>query len=188
MDDFTGEGSRIEMIERKQRFLRRILTYYTLKRREAKWIIDYWLRNEAKLEQVHFVQNATFAPKAIIMTTYGFDAEPFLLKKGDVTTLDPEKAYHDIRLTSEDIYIELNFQGMMMDDEYLSLLEENPFRPEVAVEPRLADEATHFIAVTVNRQEEERLVRLIDEALDARDQHRFHSLSEQLRLVRNQLP
>ncbi len=75
-----------------------------------------------------------------------------------------------------------------MDDEYLSLLEENPFRPEVAVEPRLADEATHFIAVTVNRQEEERLVRLIDEALDARDQHRFHSLSEQLRLVRNQLP
>ncbi|WP_312087071.1 ReoY family proteolytic degradation factor [Exiguobacterium sp.] len=176
------------MIERKQRFLRRILTYYTLKRREAKWIIDYWLRNEAKLEQVHFVQNATFAPKAIIMTTYGFDAEPFLFKKGDVPTIDPEKAYHDIRLTSEDIYIELNFQGMMMDDEYLSLLEENPFRPEVAVEPRLADEATHFIAVTVNRQEEERLVRLIDEALDARDQHRFHSLSEQLRLVRNQLP
>lgn len=70
------------MIERKQRFLRRILTYYTLKRRESKWIIDYWLRNEAKLEQVHFVQNATFAPKAIIMTTYGFDAEPFLFKKG----------------------------------------------------------------------------------------------------------
>ncbi|WP_396213043.1 IDEAL domain-containing protein [Exiguobacterium sp.] len=28
----------------------------------------------------------------------------------------------------------------------------------------------------------------MDEALDARDQHRFHSLSEQLRLVRNQLP
>ncbi|WP_449403374.1 YpiB family protein [Exiguobacterium artemiae] len=69
------------MTERKQRFLRRILTYYTLKRRESKWIIDYWLRNDSKLEQVHFVQNAMFAPKAMIITTYGFDADPFLFKK-----------------------------------------------------------------------------------------------------------
>ncbi|ASI35658.1 MULTISPECIES: ReoY family proteolytic degradation factor [Exiguobacterium] len=175
------------MTERKQRFLRRILTYYTLKRRESKWILDYWLRNDAKLDQVHFVQNAMFAPKAIIMTTYGFDAEPFLFKKGEVKTTDPEKAYHDIRLTDEPIYIELNFQGMMMDDEYLSLLEENPFRPEVTVEPRLADEAMNFIAATVNRQEEERLIRLIDEALDARDRSRFQSLSEELRTIRSQL-
>ncbi|MFZ0074589.1 IDEAL domain-containing protein [Exiguobacterium sp. RIT452] len=175
------------MTERKQRFLRRILTYYTLKRRESKWIIDYWLRNESKLDRVHFVQNAMFAPKAMIITTYGFDADPFLFKKGEVKTTDPEKAYHDIRLTDEDVYIELNFQGMMMDDEYLSLLEENPFRPEVAVEPKLVDEAMNFIAATVNRQEEERLIRLIDEALDARDKNRFQSLSDELRLIRSQL-
>jgi len=175
------------MTERKQRFLRRILTYYTLRRREAKWILDYWLRHDAKLDHVHFVENAMFAPKAIIMTTYGFDGEPFLFKKGDVKTKDPEKAYHDLRLTSEDVYIEINFQGMMTDDEYASLLEENPFVPELAVEPKLVDEATNFIAATVNRQEEERLVRLIDEALDARDEHRFQSLSRKLRLIREQM-
>ena len=47
-------------------------------------------------------------------------------------TSDAEKSFHDLRLNDkEDMYLQLNFPNIPPITEYLAVLEENPFMPEI---------------------------------------------------------
>lgn len=172
------------MVERKRNFLKRFVAHHTLRKREAKWIIDYWLRHPEKLGNVHFVTNASVSPRSLVMTAYGFDGEPFRYRRGDLVTINPEKAYHDIRLHEGPIYVELNFQGMMIDETWVDIVEQNPFEPVVEVKDEVSSSAQTVIQASVAQFEEERLLIEIDKALDRRDENLFRNLTTQLHQVR----
>ncbi|WP_214731027.1 ReoY family proteolytic degradation factor [Exiguobacterium sp. s195] len=172
------------MVERKRDFLKRFVAHHTLRKREAKWILDYWLRHPEKLGNVHFVTNASVSPRSLVMTAYGFDGEPFRYRRGDLVTMNPEKAYHDIRLHDGPIYVELNFQGMMIDENWVDIVEQNPFEPVAEVRDEVSSSAQTVIQASVAQFEEERLLIEIDKALDRRDENLFRNLTTQLHQVR----
>ncbi|MBQ6458785.1 MAG: YpiB family protein [Exiguobacterium sp.] len=172
------------MVERKRNFLKRFVAHHTLRKREAKWILDYWLRHPEKLGNVHFVTNASVSPRSLVMTAYGFDGEPFRYRRGDLVTMNPEKDYHDIRLHDGPIYVELNFQGMMIDENWVDIVEQNPFEPVAEVRDEVSSSAQTVIQASVALFEEERLLIEIDKALDRRDENLFRNLTTQLHQVR----
>lgn len=98
--------------------------------------------------------------------------------------MNPEKAYHDIRLHDGPIYVELNFQGMMIDENWIDIVEQNPFEPVAEVKDEVSTSAQTVIQASVAQFEEERLLLEIDKALDRRDENLFRNLTSQLHQVR----
>ena len=53
----------------KKAFVRWFLKNYQLKRRECVWILNYLLSNDELLKHIHFVDEAHYCPRAIVMST-----------------------------------------------------------------------------------------------------------------------
>ena len=67
------------------------------------------------MEKVHFVEQAEFCPRGIIMSTHCVDEVPFRFYKENVMTTDAEKSFHDIRLNKQqDLFIQLNFRSIQL--------------------------------------------------------------------------
>lgn len=111
------------------------------------------------------------------------DHLPFSFHKQHHVTTDTEKAYHDIRLNqSEDVYIELHFQGANRYSPFLTVLEENPYVPDDVELTKVYDEAATFILQrSLISYQRERLTNEIDRALDEKDQDRFITLLLELK-------
>src|SRR5690625_3623048 len=91
----------------KQTFLKKFLYHYELKSRECVWLLNYLLGDRQLLPRVHFVEMATLAPKALVISAKGVDAIPFSFHKQKRMTTNAEKAFHDLRLNrTEDVYVE----------------------------------------------------------------------------------
>src|SRR5699024_1219328 len=104
---------------------------YQLKKRESVWILNYLVNHSKILARVHFVRDAKFCPRGIMMSTYCSKDAPFRFYKNQLVTTDAEKAFHDIRLNRNDLlYIQLNFKNANQITIYAAVLEENPFIPE----------------------------------------------------------
>ena len=54
-------------LNEKKTFIRWFLKNFQLKRREGVWILNYLLSNDDLLEHVHFVDEAHYCPRAIVM-------------------------------------------------------------------------------------------------------------------------
>ena len=101
-------------------------------------------------------------------------------------TTDAEKSFHDIRLNrEEDIYIQLNFRTAYSSYQYAAVLEENPYLPKnLPGNEQDQHIAESILEESLNRFEEERLLKLIDVSIDERDHAQFTLLSNRLKRLR----
>ncbi|WKA53356.1 ReoY family proteolytic degradation factor [Planococcus shixiaomingii] len=170
----------------KKQFVRWFLQSYKMKRRECIWILNYMLSNEDLLEKTHFVEEAHYCPRAMVMSSTESTEIPFRFYKGNLMTADAEKSFHDLRLNPEDeLYVQLNFPNRPPSPLYLSVLEENPYMPKNASfndQDRLV--AEKMLEESMSVFQEESLLKQIDEALDSNDRERFFELSELLQSIK----
>lgn len=116
------------------------------------------------------------------MSTHCVDKVPFRFYKENVMTTDAEKSFHDIRLNrDEDIYIQLNFHAANQKHQYAAVLEENPFMPKhLQVNEKDGLIAEQFLNYSIERFQHEKLLDLIDKALDQQDRMAFQVLTKRL--------
>lgn len=172
----------IVSVDEKKAFLRWFLNEYQLKRRECTWLLNYLLSDDPIMERVHFVEQAELCPKALIISSTCVADIPFCFYKDKHVIMDAEKAFHDIRLNSEEhIYVQLNFFGAMTHPKYVSVLEENPFIP-IDEESTLVDAlfAEMFLDKVLREERKKKLLVEIDQALDRGDEKRFSELTKKL--------
>jgi uncharacterized protein YpiB (UPF0302 family) len=169
-------------VNEKKDFIRWFLNHYQLKRRECVWILNYLMSHDQLMEKVHFVEQAQYCPRGLIMSTHCVDKVPFRFYKENVMTTDAEKSFHDIRLNrEEDIYIQLNFHASNQKHQYAAVLEENPFMPNhLQVNEKDGLIAEEFLNYSIERFQHEKLLHLIDEALDKQDREAFQVLTKKL--------
>ena len=169
-------------VNEKKDFIRWFLNHYQLKRRECVWILNYLMSHDQLMEKVHFVEQAQYCPRGLIMSTHCVDEVPFRFYKENVMTTDAEKSFHDIRLNrDEEIYIQLNFHASNKAHQYAAVMEENPFMPktlQINEKDRLI--AERFLTESLEKFKREKLLELIDEALDKQDKKAFNVLTQQL--------
>lgn len=177
--------SSIPIIDKKT-FVRWFLKNYQLKRRECVWILNYLLSNDSLLENIHFVEEAHYCPRAIVMSSVDSTGVPFRFYKGNIMTSDAEKSFHDLRLhPGEGMYIQLNFPNIPPSQQYLAVLEENPFMPKylhISEKDRLI--AEEMLNNSLLAFQEEKLLKEIDDALDKGDKERFYTLSNLLQALK----
>ncbi|MGM0899893.1 ReoY family proteolytic degradation factor [Mesobacillus maritimus] len=170
-------------VNEKKDFIRWFLNHYQLKRRECVWILNYLMSHDQLMEKVHFVDNAQFCPRGLVMSTHCIDEVPFRFYKENIMTTDAEKSFHDIRLNrEEEIYIQLNFHASNKAPQFAAVLEENPFMPKklhIDEKDRLI--AEKFLVDSLYQFQKEKLTTLIDEALDRQDKEAFVELTEKLK-------
>jgi uncharacterized protein YpiB (UPF0302 family) len=169
-------------VNEKKDFIRWFLNHYQLKRRECVWILNYLMSHDQLMEKVHFVEQAQYCPRGLIMSTHCVDKVPFRFYKENVMTTDAEKSFHDIRLNrDEDIFIQLNFHASNQAHQYAGVLEENPFVPKhLQVNEKDGIIAEQLLQRSIERYQREKLLQLIDEALDKQDRKAFQMLTEEL--------
>ncbi len=170
-------------VNEKKEFIRWFLNHYQLKRRECVWILNYLMSHDQLMKKVHFVEDAQYCPRGLVMSTHCTEEAPFKFYKLNVMTTDAEKSFHDIRLNrDEDIYITLNFRAAYSSYHYAAVLERNPFLPgdaehnekdQVAVDTLLEESIASF--------RKKQLLEQIDQALDRHDEVSFLELTAQLK-------
>ena len=172
-------------IQEKKNFVRWFLKNYQLKRREGVWILNYLLSNDALLENIHFVEEAHYCPRAIVMSSVESNGIPFRFYKGNIMTSDAEKSFHDLRLNPhEGMYVQLNFPNIPPSQPYLAVLEENPFMPQtrpISEKDRLL--AEQLLEKSLFSYQRDKLLQEIDDALDRGDKKRFFELSNLLQAL-----
>jgi uncharacterized protein YpiB (UPF0302 family) len=169
-------------VNEKKDFIRWFLNHYQLKRRECVWILNYLMSHDQLMEKVHFVDQAQYCPRGLVMSTHCIDKVPFRFYKENVMTTDAEKSFHDIRLNrDEEIYIQLNFNASNQAHQYVAVLEENPYMPKhLQINENDREVAEQFLKASIERFQRERLLSQIDEALDKQDRSTFINLTKQL--------
>jgi uncharacterized protein YpiB (UPF0302 family) len=169
-------------VNEKKEFIRWFLNNYQLKRRECVWILNYLMSHDQLMKKVHFVEQAQYCPKGIIMSTHCVDDVPFRFYKENVMTTDAEKSFHDIRLNrEEDIFIQLNFREMYHSSNYVLVLEDNPYMPKhLQISEKDKQLAEKFLAESIYTFQRDKLLKSIDDALDNHDHEAFLRLTKQL--------
>lgn len=170
-------------VNEKKDFIRWFLNHYKLKRRECVWILNYLMSHDKLMEKVHFVEQAQYCPRGIVMSTHCVDEVPFRFYKANVMTTDAEKSFHDIRLNrDEDIFIQLNFHASFQAPQFAAVLEENPYMPKnLQLSEKDRQIAEQFLSSSIEKFQREKLIQQIDEALDRHDEEAFIKLTEQLK-------
>ncbi|MGN1402443.1 MAG: ReoY family proteolytic degradation factor [Bacillus sp. (in: firmicutes)] len=170
-------------VNEKKEFIRWFLNHYQLKKRECVWILNYLMSHDQLMKKVHFVEDAQYCPRGLVMATHCVDEVPFKFYKSNIMTTDAEKSFHDIRLNrEEDIYITLLFRSAYSSYHYAAVLERNPFFPnkkeenekDRALAEQMLDESLASFQI-------DQILKQIDAALDEQDKDAFMELTEQLR-------
>ncbi|WP_077621742.1 ReoY family proteolytic degradation factor [Sediminibacillus massiliensis] len=175
-------------IKDKKEFIRWFLRNYQLKRRESVWILNYLINHEKLLEKVHFIREARYCPRGIVISSYCSEEAPFRFYKNHIVTTDAEKSFHDIRLNrKEPVYIQLNFKNSHQCASYVAVLEDNPFLPDdyfITEKDQIA--AKDLLESSIFETQKEKIQKKIDYALDNRDKEEFQRLSISLKKLEEQ--
>ena len=173
----------------KKAFIYWFLDRYQLKTIESHWILTYLASQQKLLRNVHFVRNAKVCPRSIIISTNCSEGAAFSFYRGHIVTSDPEKAFHDIRLNSEEpLFIELRFQQWEKCPQYASILEENPFiSDEDEITPEDKKSVAQLLKKSLSSYKRDLLLEKIDQALDERNEVEFYKLTKQLKEIENSL-
>lgn len=175
-------------VNEKKEFIRWFLNNYQLKRRECVWILNYLMSHDQLLRKVHFVEQAQYCPRGIIMSTHCVDDVPFRFYKENIMTTDAEKSFHDIRLNKDrDIFIQLNFKYCYHSPQYHAVLVENTYLPKhLQINEKDQKIAERFLMQTIVDFQKNKLLEEIDNALDCNDKENFLMLTEKLnKLLQN---
>ncbi|MBC5637065.1 MULTISPECIES: ReoY family proteolytic degradation factor [Ornithinibacillus] len=172
-------------VKDKKKFLQWFLNNYQLKKRESVWILNYLINHQEILENVHFVHDAKFCVRSVIITSQCSKEVPFRFYKNHLVTTDAEKAFHDIRLNQhESLYIQLNFNQSNQNHLYASVLEENPFVPdEYLITQQDKDNAKLLLEHSLFEFRKKQLLEKIDRSLDEQDKDQFNKLVKELRIL-----
>lgn len=176
--------SQISIYEKKD-FIKWFLKKYQLKQREAVWILTYLIENDELLIHTHFVNDAKYCPRAMVLTSTCSNQVPFLFFKGKIMTDNPDKLFHDIRLNpDETLYIQLNFKQAEQAPFYASILEDNPFAPFYWQMRQQDQEISERLIEQFQFDHQKHLLESeIDEALDKKDEIKFLKLVRELEQV-----
>jgi len=177
-------------IKDKKRFIQWFLNQYQLKKRESVWILNYLVNHPQLLENVHFVREAKFCSRSIIMSTHCSTEVPFRFYKNQLVTTDAEKAFHDIRLNqNDDLYLQLNFKDYHQCVNYVAVLEENPcISQDHYITKQDRELAKQILDHSLYQYEKEILMGEIDLALDNLDQEKFIELSKEFYKLEKRKP
>ncbi len=170
----------------KRDFLKWFLDQYQLKRRECAWLLNFLMSDDILMERVHFVEQADYCPKALMISTNDVDCVPFAFHKNQHVTMDAEKSFHDIRLNrSEDIFIQLNFKDKQMTPQYVAVLEENPYLPVNEEETNVQQLMAELVLEKSIRNERiKSMEREIDNALQSGNENLFHELAKEYKALK----
>ncbi|WP_277673414.1 ReoY family proteolytic degradation factor [Piscibacillus halophilus] len=167
----------------KRVFIKWYLDNYKTERREMVWLLEYILKREHILQNIHFVFEAHLCPRSIIISTDDEVKRPFRYYKDHVVTTDVDKAFHDIRLNpDETMYVEIIFDGNRQSVEYAEVLEDNPYLPDdyylenedyIFLE-NILEESSHHSKINILKNK-------IDYALDIGDVQSFNKWSKELK-------
>lgn len=168
-------------VKDKKKFLGWFLQSYSLKSRESVWILNYLLTHEKTLLHVHFVEEAHTSPRGMVVSTQGEGRVGFEFYKEGHLFLDPEQAFHDIRLNREqELYLELLFPHARQSEEYSAVLEDNPYhRWNDTIPTETLVRAEDGLAFFLLTQKKQALLGQIDEALEKNDRLTFLALAEE---------
>lgn len=166
----------------KKSFIHWFLNHYQLKKRESVWILNYILNHDRLLDNVHFVREAKFCPRGVIMTAYCSNQVSFRFYKKQLVTTDAEKAFHDIRMNQgEPLYIQLNFSKSYQNSFFAAVLVENPFiSDDYFITEKDQETAKQLWDKIIYEQQSKSLQEQIDQALDKRDRPMFIDLTRRL--------
>ncbi|PWU68647.1 MULTISPECIES: ReoY family proteolytic degradation factor [Gracilibacillus] len=174
-------------VEDKKTFIQWFLGHYQLKKRESVWILNYLLNHSQVLEQVHFVLEARFCPRAMIISTHCSKEIAFRFYKKHIVTTDADKSFHDIRLhNDEPIYIQLNFKGAQQSVQYMNVLEDNPFIPDdYFLSSHDKKEMDLWLDYSLYKFRKAKIEQKINEALDQKNEEMFLNYTEILKKLDN---
>lgn len=174
-------------IQDKKAFIDWFLENYQLKKRESVWILNYLTNHDSILKNVHFIREARFCPRGMIISTRCSQEVAFRFYKEHVVTTDAEKSFHDIRLNRhEPIYIQLCFKNASQSAEYNAVLEDNPFLPDdFFITKREKQLASEFLKYTLFKAEKKQLMKKIDHALDDYNQDAFMHYTNKLKKIKS---
>ncbi|WP_172369604.1 ReoY family proteolytic degradation factor [Sporosarcina jiandibaonis] len=169
-------------VQTKKEFIRWFLKRYQLKRRECVWILHYLLNHEENLKNVHFTDEAHYCPRAMIISTTKSLDIPFRFYKGNLMTADAEKTFHDMtHHAHEKLYIQLNYPNKHICEKYVTVLEDNQYLPVEEIGKGVKQDAEQLIVEMEERLVKAEYDRLIDAALDERDDKAFMYLTGEFR-------
>jgi uncharacterized protein YpiB (UPF0302 family) len=173
----------------KKKFLQWFLSNYQLKKRESVWILNYLINHHEILENVHFVHDAKFCLRSVIITSQCSKEVPFRFYKNHLVTTDAEKAFHDIRLNQhESLYIQLNFDKSNQNHMYAAVLEENPFVPDdYIITQQDRENADFLLENSLYEFKKKQLLQKIDQSLDEQDREKFHQLVDELQVLEDKM-
>ncbi len=174
----------------KKCFIVWFLNNFQLKKRESVWILNYLINHKDTLERVHFVREAKFCPRSIIISSNCSNEIPFRFYKNKVVTTDPEKSFHDIRLNrKEPLYIQFNFKDAYKNILYVSVLEQNPFvSNEYFITEQDTLMAEYILDQSLFTYKEKELQNKINQTLDDKNESEFIRLTEMLCELRKNKP
>lgn len=174
-------------VQDKKSFIQWFLNHYQLKKRESVWILNYLINHKKILSNVHFVREAKFCPRGIIITSHCSEEVPFRFYKNQLVTTDAEKSFHDIRMNQhEPLYIQLNFKKSYQNVLYAAVLAENPFVPdEYFITKKDQEIAKQLLEKSLYEYQKNQLQNKIDRALDEKDQQTFQQLAKKLHRLDN---
>lgn len=169
-------------IEEKKHFMKWFLKHFTTKKLETTWLLNYLIKQDELLNKISFVNDARLCPRAVIISSDCSDEMPFLFYKGQVVTDDIDKFFHDIRLhQDEEIYMQFNFKQAHQNPQYVGVLEENPFAPQVTnLSQHDQNVSEHLLGHILHDYQMKKLSDKIDQALDERDEITFRKLVAKL--------
>ncbi|MBM7598367.1 uncharacterized protein YpiB (UPF0302 family) [Virgibacillus halotolerans] len=177
-------------VQDKKAFIQWFLNHYQLKKRESVWILNYLVNHHDLLVNVHFVRDAKFCPRGIVMTSHCSNEAPFRFYKNHLVTTDAEKSFHDIRLNQQEpLYLQLNFDKSYQNASYVAVLEQNPFIPEeyfITKDDKVV--AENLLNQTLYNYKKNILMREINRSLDNMDQGKFMDLTAQLQILEKNQP
>lgn len=176
-------------LEEKKSFIGWFLDRHQLKRRESMWILNYLLNHDVVLSKVHFVEHAESTPRGMMMSTIGMDNEPFLFFKEGKVFSDPEQAFHEVRLNwHEDMYLELIFREPWKTEQYLAVLEDNPYHKWNDNIPNEMKEEVDFAIKQLSLSEKKQfLLKLIDETLETGNRKDFLEYATELKDIEKEM-
>lgn len=163
----------------KKSFLSWLIQSVPLKKRESYWILNYLINHEAILKRVSFVDQALSTPRGLQITDQTVDGEGLVLIREGKRIESAEEIFFDIRKhRKEPLFVEFIFQGQHVANEYLNVLEDNPYKP---FEDEHQEEFYLELDLFLNNQAKEfklnYLSEQIDLALIENDQLKFQQLT-----------
>lgn len=166
-------------VKEKREFLAHFLNNYAFSIRMNRWILAYLLDDAKTLKRVHFVEDASEYPNAIMLATKCSRHSIYYAGRLNDEPVDAEKMFHFIKQTDSDIeiYIQLVFSNTKDNPYYWTVLESATSEKDTPLVSNKDKKVIKTYIDAILKQNRERLLEvLIDEALKEGRKDRFMQL------------